>query len=350
MHNRKPLLQNNKHNPIVFHTLLWGCSYIILLFLFSKGKWPIIIDCIYTACFLVLLVIPVIIDLYVLIPRFLKKEAYTIFILLFLLNVLAFVSILLMVFQPIIDTLFPDYYFISYYTPVSLAIIFCIFLMASTLIKLSEDWFYFNTRENRLLKLQNQEIQMQLATLRSQINPHFLFNALNVIYALTLENAKETPTAIVQLSDILRYVIYDSNVEMVSLKDEIQLLKNYIAFQQLRQEVTTDIKMNITIEDEEYPIFPMLLLPLVENSFKHGLNAAIDNAFIDLRITQSGRKFKLELSNNLPAEPVISTDQSSGLGIDNIQRNLEIVYPDAYRFNTSKTETTFTVVLEIESL
>lgn len=106
--------------------------------------------------------------------------------------------------------------------------------MATTLLKLAEDWFYFNATENRILKLKNTHIETQLTALRAQMNPHFLFNSLNVIYSMAIEKKENITKAIVELSDILRYVIYDSDTERVSLKQEVELINNFIAFQNYR--------------------------------------------------------------------------------------------------------------------
>jgi LytS/YehU family sensor histidine kinase len=220
------------------------------------------------------------------------------------------------------------------------------FLIVTTLIKLSVDWFYFNSYENRELKIKNQQIQAQLSSLRSQINPHFLFNSLNVIYALALEKKEETKDAIVQLSDILRYVIYDSNTEQVTLKDEITLLKNYIEFQQFRHNVKDTITFKCTIENDAYRMYPMLLLPLVENSFKYGIKGDFDNTFIHITVSQQGDQFSFNIENNY-SETQSETNEYSGLGLDNIKKNLDIVYNKSHEFTISKSKDTFKVTLKL---
>jgi hypothetical protein len=205
---------------------------MLFLIVFTEDGQPKTIDLIYTGSFLATIILPVLINFYILIPLLLKKERYFFYVVAFILNILLFTQLNIWYFNHLIDYVFPDYYFISYHSNIALFTIFSVFLVITTLIKLSVDWFYFNSYENRELKIRNQMIQAQLSALRSQINPHFLFNSLNVIYALAIENKAETKDAIVQLSDILRYVIYDSNTERVTLKDEVTLVKNYIEFQQ----------------------------------------------------------------------------------------------------------------------
>jgi len=249
-------------------------------------------------------------------------------------------------FNHLIDFIFPEHYFISYHSNTKLITIFSVFLIGSTLVKLSEDWFYFNKNENRELKLKNQQIQTQLISLRSQINPHFLFNSLNVIYSLSLEKKETTKDAIVQLSDILRYIIYDSNTTTISLKDEISLLKNYIEFQKFRQHETSNVTFNKNINNQNYQIYPMLLLPLIENSFKHGIKGDINHTFIHIDIQQQQNSLIVYIENNY-ARDSFENRAHSGLGLKNIQQNLDLVYPKQHDLIIDKTDTTFSVTLKL---
>lgn len=340
-------VNGNNHNPFLFNGVLWMCSFAILLFVFSENSSPKKIDYIYTSSFLVTIIIPVLLNLYIFIPYLLKRERYFLFLIAFISTIIVFTQLNIWFFSYIIDYIFPDYYFISYHSSTKLITLFSIFLIGTTFIKLSEDWIYFNRQENKKLKFENQQIQTQLSALRSQINPHFLFNSLNVIFALALEKKEETTKAIVQLSDILRYVIYDSNTERVSLKNEIILLNNYIEFQKFRHQVADKIKFTHNIINDNYLIYPMLLLPLIENSFKHGIKGDIENTFINLNITQDNYEFHFYIENNFDKNLVTLDKENSGLGIENIQKNLQIVYPGSHLFEITKTETTFMVSLKL---
>ena len=333
-------------NAIVFNLVLWSCSFILFLMVFTENGNPKTIDYIYTGSFLTTIVVPVLINFYILIPFLLKQEKYLFYVLAFVFNILMFTQLNIWFFEHFIDYIFPDYYFISYHSNITLFTIFAVFLTITTLIKLSIDWFYFNSQENLELKIKNQEIQSQLSTLRSQINPHFLFNSLNVIYALAIENKAETKDAIVQLSDILRYVIYDSNIKRVTLKGEITLLNNYIEFQQFRHQQNENITFNCTIDNEDYQIYPMLLLPLVENSFKYGIKGDVVNTFIRIDLILKNDNFSFNIENNF-SENLLETDEHSGLGLENIKKNLDIVYPKSHSFKIIKTEDTFRVTLTL---
>ncbi len=348
MLNLNPYLKKlNNHSPLLFNLVLWFCAFIVVLFIFSKGQWPIKVDYIYTLCFLITVAIPIIINLYLIIPKLLKKEKYLIFIIAFIANLLIFTQLHLWFFEPLLDTLFSNHFFISYHSNTNLVIIFSIFLVATTLIKLSEDWFHFNQNENRVLKLQNKQIQLQLSSLKSQINPHFLFNSLNVIYALAIQKKEGIEGAIVQLSDILRYVIYDSNTDKVTLKDEFKLLKNYIEFQKFRVHGFNNITFKTNIENDAFAIYPMLLLPLLENSYKHGIKGDLDKTFINIHMQQEQNQFHFKIENNCDIEDNEDLDEKSGIGLENIVKNLEIVYPGAYQFVVKEDQGVFCVELAI---
>ena len=350
MLNLNPYLKKlNNHSPFFFNLALWFCAFVIVLFISSKGQRPIDIDYIYTSCFIIAVAIPVIINLYIFIPKFLKKEKYILFALAFGVNLLVFTQLHLWFFEPLLDYIFIDYFFISYHSNTNLLIIFSIFLVATTLIKLSEDWFHFNKNENKALKLQNEQIQLQLSSLRSQINPHFLFNSLNVIYALAVQKKEGIKDAIVQLSDILRYIIYDSDTKKVTLKDEIKLLKNYIEFQKFRVHGFNNIKINIDIANEAFTIYPMLLLPLVENSFKHGVKEDLNKTFINISIHQKESYFNFKIENNYNSENSTPKNQEPGVGLENIVKNLKIIYPNAHQFTIKKEQEIFTVEVIINT-
>ncbi len=339
----------NYHRPLMFNSILWSLAFVVLIFIFSKGQLPVKIDVIYTVAFLLFIAIPVVINFYVLIPSFLKKERYGLYIIAFILNIFVFSAVFKWRFQYLLDGLFPDYFFISYLSRTNIYIIFSIFLIATTLLKLAEDWFYFNTNENRILRQENQHIQTQLSSLRAQINPHFLFNSLNVIYALALDKKDVTTKAVVQLSDILRYVIYDSDSERVALKDELTLLKNYIAFQGHKMHKKDIVNFKVNIENDNYEIYPMLLLPLLENSFKHGISISDTDDKIFITITQNSDNFKFEILNSNYKNNVHFNDEYSGVGLENIQKNLELVYPNQHTFSIEEHEDNFKVTLKINT-
>jgi len=341
---------NNNHRPLLFNSVLWSLIYIILLFVFTKGTWPIKVDVAYTGIFLFFLMFPVLVNFYILVPRFLKTEQYLVYTPLFLANWFLFSFIIVMVLNPVLDLFFSNLFFISYPTGINIYIITLVVLIATTLIKLAEDWFYFNTNENQLLKLRNTRVETQLSTLKAQINPHFLFNSLNVIYALALEKDEKITNSIIQLSDILRYVLYDTNVERISITKEIELLKNYIEFQKVRQHDQHKVKFSIDLDNPEFQIYPMLLLPLVENAYKHGnLEDPKKPGYISIKINQDEKGLKFEITNTYSDKKSQNISESPGIGLENIKSNLQLIYPDAHEFFVQKVKDRFTVKIIITS-
>lgn len=347
LQNNSILLRTNSHNKVIFNALLWVCSFLILLFLFSGSSSPAKIDYIYTICFVITLIIPVSLNLYVLIPKFLKKEKNMLFVLFFGLNLIVFAQLNAVFFELIVNTFFKDFYFISYHNTLEIYFIFFIFFVLTSLIKLGEDWVYLNQIENKVLKVQKQEIEQQLYYLKGQINPHFLFNSLNVLYSLAIDKKKDITNAILQLSDILRYVIYDVEAEKIKLKKEIDLIKNYIDFEKNRHVKNSTITFNFNV-DENQQIYPMLLLPIIENSFKHGLKSGIENPYVKINLEKKKDKLFFEISNNFKENQHTINDNYRGIGLKNIQENLALIYPEKHQFDTEVINNIFTVNLTID--
>ncbi len=344
---KKHLLSTQNHNPYLFNIIFWGCSFVGLLFLFSDENQPTKIDVVYTISFITTLVIPVSIAIYYLIPAFLKKEKLFLFLLLFCSTIFVFSQFNSWFFNSLIDVVFPDYYFVSYHSNTKLILIFGAFLVTSTLLKLAEDWMFFNKQENKKLQLKNSLIQTQLSSLRAQINPHFLFNSLNVIYSLAVQNKPSTTEAIVQLSDILRTAIYDENTVEIPLNKELILLKKYIEFQKFRFQNTIPIVFNQQITKTDTVIYPMLLLPILENSYKHGTNASIKNRFIHIDVVASKKEFFFCVKNAFLEDTPTQNSSLQGVGLKNLQQNLILMYPKNHQFSIIKKNGIFTVTLRI---
>ncbi len=346
LENKSIFIRTNAHNKITFNTLLWSCSFIILLFLFSGSTSPSKIDYIYTICFVITLLIPVSLNLYLLIPKYLKKEKHLLFIVFFTINLIVFAELNSWFFELITNTFFNDYYFISYHNTLEIYFIFFIFFILTSLLKLGEDWVYLNQKENKVLKAQKQEIEQQLYYLKGQINPHFLFNSLNVLYSLAIDGKKDITNAILQLSDILRYVIYDVEADKISIQKEIKLIQNYIDFEKNRHIKGSKIKVDFKV-DENIEIYPMLLLPLIENSFKHGLKSGGANPYININLKVENGKLEFEISNNFIEMKNPDYEEKKGIGLKNIQKNLALVYPNKHQLLIENKKAIFTVNLSI---
>lgn len=291
---------------------------------------------------------PVELNLLLFIPRFLNRKKYVAYGLLFLLSLLLFSLFNHVLFDRLIDFILPGYYFISYYNFADLLKFFMVFLVMTTMLHLSKEWFELNETRQKMILLEKEKIDAELRALSNQVNPHFLFNSLNVLYSLAIKNEKETPEAIIKLSDILRYVIYESNHETVELQSEINLINNFIDLQKYRTSSDADIQFSIEVENEKLPIAPMFFLPLVENSYKHGIKGDVEKTFIKMKIIQKGNEVEFLIENNkgLSGEP--EEKQTGGVGLNNIRSRLELICPENHTFEVKDEKNLFSVKLKFK--
>ena len=192
--------------------------------------------------------------------------------------------------------------------------------------KFTFDWFK-NMRIRR--ELENQNLTSELAFLKSQINPHFLFNTLNNIHTLAYKKADGAPESIMKLSELMRYMLYESDVDRVPLATELSHLRSFIGLQQLRFKAKDIVKLTVTGDVATRNIAPLLLLPFVENAFKHGYQLNRAGAIrIDLKAEEA---LVFTVENELPpAQVQLQKDQVGGIGLENISRRLQLIYgPDA---------------------
>ncbi|MCF8368329.1 MAG: sensor histidine kinase [Bacteroidales bacterium] len=348
MKRLKNMVLSFARNRAVHKLLFWALSAYILLHIFSLSSSFQKIDFIYTAIFLGTILIPVELNLLIFIPRLLNKKKYMAWIFTFVISLFLFSYFNQIIFSKFIDTLLPGYYFISYYSYGDLLKFFLVFMVVSTLIHLSKEWFELNEARHNLTRLEKEKVAAELKALSNQLNPHFLFNSLNVIYSMAINNKKEAPDAILQLSDILRYVIYDANASEVSLQDEIKLIRDFIALQRFRSIESAQINFEVDVENEQLNIAPMLFLPLIENSFKHGLKGDIQNTFVNIRLTFKKTKLIFTIENNKGWKDSSLSGRDSGVGLENIQNRLALIYPKKHTFEIKETENSFKVTLSVD--
>ena len=211
------------------------------------------------------------------------------------------------------------------------------------LIKFVIDWF---DAQRMKAELQTQNKASELALLRSQVNPHFLFNTLNNIYSLVYKKSDEAPEAVMKLSSIMRYMLYDANSNQVPLEKEIEYLVSFIELQKLRTKEQDFLELFITGNPAGHTIAPMLLIPFVENAFKHGHKQG-PLPWIRVRLQIDETRINFKVINNFKPSLTIQKDDVKGIGLHNIQRRLELLYPGRHSLNLTENETHFTIQLEI---
>ena len=215
----------------------------------------------------------------------------------------------------------------------------------ATAVKLIKYSYFQQQQASDALQMKT---QAELELLKAQIHPHFLFNTLNNLFAHTIKQSSESPDIVLKLSDLLRFMIYDSRAEFIPLKKEIALLKNYIDLEKMRYGDRLDVSLTSTGDIEEKMIAPLILLPLIENSFKHGIAKQLDQSWISLDIQAEGNKLRVKLVNSKEADKKETNNTYRGIGLENVRRRLELIYPDKHSVEIREEDDYFLLHLSID--
>jgi len=198
-----------------------------------------------------------------------------------------------------------------------------------------------------LIRLKNEKAKTELMHLKSQVNPHFFFNMLNKLYGLVDKDSKKAQELILKLSDMMRYSIYDGEKDRVLLSEEIAYLENYIELHKMRYHKAIDIQFNIDTNDTDYEIMPLLFIILLENAFKHGVENLRENAYVHINLRTYNNEVTFEIENNFEE---VQDNPETGIGLKNLKRRLELVYPKKHTLTISKTDTIYNATLNIKGL
>lgn len=283
------------------------------------------------------------INFLVLVPHFLDKKKYGLFILSILVLVLLYgfgkygVALIFKEVVLVRDKGIPIGFGTFFWGTIFTSFIF---LFLSTVLKFTIDWFS-NERIQR--ELENQRLTAELAFLKSQINPHFLFNSLNSIYSLAYQGSDDTPEAILKLSEIMRYMLYECNDNKVDLEKEFQYLHNFIDLQKIRFANKAFINFSIEGKVEGQKIVPLLLIAFIENAFKHGV-ANNPLTPILLQISVEGNQLQFYIKNEKHNN---NRDPEGGIGLNNVKRRLNLLYPKKYNLDIIDQIDTYSVRLSL---
>jgi len=216
----------------------------------------------------------------------------------------------------------------------------------STLFRISTDWVRHQQDRSQL---ETQTMQSELKFLKSQINPHFLFNTLNSLYALTLKKSDKAPEIVIKLSEMMRYMLYECNEKRVMLSKEVNYIKNYLDLEKLRHGRNMDIHFEVNGHVSHQKIAPLMFIPFLENSFKHGISNRIEKGFVNIKMNVNEQHVHFNIENSkaeaLPSQP---NKPSGGIGLVNVRRRLDIIYPNHHLLKISENPNTYIVDLEVE--
>lgn len=323
------------------HLAFWVLSAIVGAWIFRNSETP------FQAAMKMMLILSVhmvvaYVNLYLLVPRFLRRQQYLTYAsgLLLTLGSATFPMAIL------VHTILNDQDLKSlvwstfFLVVIALSLLFTV--AVSMAIKLVKDWYQEQRKRQDLEQLQ---LQTELKFLKTQINPHFLFNSLNNIYGLTLLKSDKASESILKLSGILRYLLHESSKSEVSLELELEQMENYFELEVLR--LGTNVQANIHLQRPEnaWKIEPMLMMTLLENAFKHG-SKAMGSSYVDCKGQETPDGYSLLITNSLnhpPQKPM----ESSGIGLLNLRKRLDLSYPNAHHYSVTQTDEEYSVELSL---
>lgn len=205
-------------------------------------------------------------------------------------------------------------------------------------------WFFRQFRT--LIQLKKEKAKTELIHLQSQVNPHFFFNTLNNLYGLVGKDTQKAQQLILKLSDMMRYSIYEGQEQFVSLNQEIDYLQNYMELHKMRYHKNVDIEFVTDIDSEHYKVTPLLFIILLENAFKHGVEDLRENAYVRLKLKGLDEIIEFTTENNFDKS---ARSNTAGIGLKNLRRRLELVYPNKHTLNFNETEDTYSAKLILQT-
>lgn len=204
--------------------------------------------------------------------------------------------------------------------------------------------FWFIKQIISFFRLKNEKAKTELLHLKSQVNPHFFFNTLNNLYGLVGTDAKKAQKLILKLSDMMRYSIYEGDRDLVPLQEEVDYLKNYIELHKMRYHKKIDVQFDVQLENE-HEVMPLLYIILLENAFKHGLENLPEGAYVHLHMMTKDKEVFFEIENNFDID---QPKGDKGIGLKNLKRRLELVYPKKHTLTLSTSENIYKAQLTLQ--
>ncbi len=336
-------------NKILPHSLFWLGVFVFFSFFFEESKGIIPNPHSFSAFLMPVTMGTAYTVNYFLIPKYLLKKKYMMFSLYSIYTlILSAFAIVISIFYGLIfmnalqyDQMVP----LSKSLIITMVAVYLVVLLISTfkLLKYNYSSAAKNKElENKILLAQLKLKEQELQYLKMQIHPHFLFNTLNTLYGYALKKSEETPEMILKLSNLLDYLLYQVDKPKVSLANEIAHIKDYIALEKMRFHDTLDVNLDISDLDENIDIAPMLLIPFIENSFKHGDRSG-NKLLIYITIKTAADQIQFKVRNSILKKGLIA--ETGGIGLVNIQKRLDLLYPDNYSFSMNKEKEWFEINL-----
>lgn len=337
----------NKTQKRLLHTCFWLLYLILFGLIWAKdsGDWQrsLIFEC----WALLPRITAVYLTIYWLLPSFLLQKKYAKFIVWFSLVLLitghllyGFTTFGYQLFYPAYQVLSSGY---QLYQIIHGIVLINATVIVAITIKVLKYWFQ---NQQKLQQSEHARVQSELNFLKNQVHPHFFFNTLNNLYGLDIEKSDETPQLILHLSWLMRYMLYETQTSLVPLSNEVTHLHHYIELEKIRYQEGFQVFFQVKGELKDQQLAPLLLLPFVENAFKHGLSEGIEDAWINISLEATADMLTFQIKNSLPKLGVAQR-RPSGLGLKNVQQRLHHLYAQAYTLEINNQEQIYTVLLKL---
>lgn len=332
-----------------FHHFLFWILLFFFMVLVDQTEQSLILKLIKELTNVVLYMVLVYINILYLIPKFLSSKKLFIYILSLLIAAIIITPFKILIFYFLYEN-DPGTQAFYVENQKMILMVFILVGFSSTIYKVMSDWW---SHQRQTKELQNQKLQSELKFLRSQINPHFLFNTLNNLYALTLKKSDQAPDMVLRLSEMMRYMLYECNERQVPLMKEINYLKNYLELEKIRQGGNFEINFEVKGDVSDQRIAPLIFIPFVENSFKHGINQQIESGFVKIKMEVKEHEIQMDIENSkapllTKVAKVKPSKKSGGIGLVNIQRRLKLLYPEKHLLNIQESNDIFSINLQLQ--
>lgn len=337
-----------RHRVVLLHLSFWGVYLSFFLYQITSYRrhevelFEALIQASFHVAFNMLIAY---LNYFIFLPRFLERKKIGRYLLEFFIP-----FILLMVARTHIQRYLIDgythkveyFYSTTFIVQAAATSLFIVIFVA--MLRFAKDWFEFEARKKAV---ENEKLVAELNFLKAQINPHFLFNTLNNLYYLAYSKSENTTEVIAKLSQMMRYMIYDSNHPKVLLSREIEYMQNYISLERLRLNNQIPIRFDVEGRAEDVWITPLIFITFLENAFKHGVTNTNASAWVNVSIKLDKKECVYRVENSKIANAQIDNGGKSGIGLQNVQRRLELSYPGKYALEVTDTADRYAVQLNL---
>jgi len=342
--SKKMNMPLNKTVRISVHFLFWLCAWFFFFFYYKRYSEVNAYTLAASIINLAAAIATVYTINYYLIPKILLKNEWKKFI------AYAFVAIVLFFYIELLLTLFLVVKLLDdeqRLFPEMIDVVMLFFNMFFVVFIAIAIKFYKRWSEKDYLeqKVQKEKVEVELQMLKTQINPHFLFNTLNSIYVLAMKKSDQTADTVMKLSDMLDYILYKIDAPMIPVSAEIQIIENFIALEKIRFTNRVNLIFSSEFKSKDIQIPPMLIIPFIENAFKHGVAKSMGKSWIKVSIQETGQMMNIAVSNSKGQNQLKS--ETGGIGLENVKKRLEILYHDSYKLDIAEKINSYEVLLSI---